>query len=87
MQNKVRVVRFFEWLFIIWPSPSEQMPFEEISRVLKEEGDRPMTLRFERYPQVRGACTHTCCERDDVSLQDLSSGNFFLNNKRRVKMA
>jgi|AntAceMinimDraft_5_1070358.scaffolds.fasta_scaffold04047_7 hypothetical protein len=34
--------------------PSEQIPFGEITAVLKEEGSRPMTLRFERYPQVRG---------------------------------
>ena len=38
-----------------WHQPPElfveQMDFQEISRVLREEGDRPVTLRFERYPQ------------------------------------
>lgn len=29
----------------------EQMPFAEIQRILRAEGTRPMTLRFERYPQ------------------------------------
>ena len=39
-----------------WHQPTElfveQIDFGEISRWLTEEGDRPMTLRFERYPQA-----------------------------------
>lgn len=36
-----------------WRQPTElyvdPMPFDEIMRVLSEEGQRPMTLRLERY--------------------------------------
>jgi hypothetical protein len=42
--------------------PPEQTPFDEIARALREYGAHPVTLRFERYPQVGAVQVEFGCD-------------------------
>jgi hypothetical protein len=44
------------------PLPPEQTPFDEIARALREYGAHPVTLRFERYPQVGAVQVEFGCD-------------------------